>query len=49
MSAMEGGLANEERLRSLVDTLGDWLWEVDASGVYTYASPQVRDLLGYTP
>jgi len=25
------------------------VWEVDKNGVYVYASPKVRDLLGYTP
>jgi PAS domain S-box-containing protein len=40
---------SEERFRSLVETIGDWIWEVDANGVYTYVSPKVRDLLGYEP
>lgn len=38
---------SEERFRALVETTSDWVWEVDANGVYTYASPKVRDLLGY--
>ncbi len=40
---------SEERFRTLVETSSDWIWEVDARGVYTYASPKVRDLLGYAP
>lgn len=40
---------SEERFRSLVETINDWMWEVDANGIYTYASPKVRDLLGYEP
>jgi PAS domain S-box-containing protein len=40
---------SEERFRSLVETTSDWVWEVDANGVYTYASPRVQDLLGYQP
>ncbi|MDO8705525.1 MAG: diguanylate cyclase, partial [Sulfuricaulis sp.] len=40
---------SEERFRSLVETTSDWIWEVDAHGVYTYASPRVKDLLGYAP
>ncbi len=40
---------SEERYRHLVDSSNDWVWEVDASGVYTYASPRVRDVLGYEP
>ncbi|HET9914906.1 MAG TPA: PAS domain S-box protein, partial [Anaerolineales bacterium] len=40
---------SEERLRALVETTSDWVWEVDVNGVYTYASPKIRDLLGYEP
>lgn len=40
---------SEERYRSLVETTFDWIWEVDAQGHYTYASPRVRDLLGFAP
>lgn len=40
---------SEERFRALVETINDWMWEVDANGIYTYASPKVRDLLGYEP
>ncbi len=47
--AMEALRDNEERFRGLVETTSDWIWEVDANGVYTYASPKVKDLLGYAP
>ncbi len=47
--AMEALRDNEERFRSLVETTSDWIWEVDARGMYTYSSPKVVDLLGYTP
>ncbi|MFH1830287.1 MAG: PAS domain S-box protein [Pseudomonadota bacterium] len=40
---------SDERFRSLVETMSDWIWEVDQNGVYTYASPRVKDLLGYEP
>jgi PAS domain S-box-containing protein len=40
---------SEERFRSLVETASDWVWEVDANGRYTYASPKIRELLGYEP
>ncbi len=40
---------SEERFRNLVETTSDWIWETDIKGIYTYASPQVRDLLGYSP
>lgn len=37
-----------ERYRSLVETSFDWVWEVDAERRYTFTSPKVEDLLGYT-
>ncbi len=40
---------SERRFRDLVETTSDWIWEVDALGVYTYASPKVAELLGYAP
>jgi PAS domain S-box-containing protein len=40
---------SEERFRNLVETTSDWIWEADAKGVYTYASPQSATLLGYSP
>jgi PAS domain S-box-containing protein len=39
---------SEAKFRSLVEYTSDWIWEVDEHGVYTYSSPQVQDLLGYT-
>ena len=40
---------SKERFRNLVETIKDWIWEVDAQGFYTYVSPRVRDILGYEP
>lgn len=40
---------SEKRYLSLIDSSPDWVWEVDANGVYTYASPKVYELLGYRP
>lgn len=39
---------SEARFRDLVESTSDWVWEVNAQGVYTYASPQIKDLLGYS-
>lgn len=39
---------SEERFRSMVESSSDWIWEVNEQAVYTYSSPQVYDLLGYT-
>lgn len=41
--------ASEERYRNLVETSFDWVWEVDAEARYTYSSPRVHELLGWTP
>jgi PAS domain S-box-containing protein len=40
---------SEEKFRALVESTSDFIWEVDAAGTYTYASPQVRRILGYEP
>jgi len=45
--AAEALRKSEERFRTLVETTSDWIWETDAHGIYTYASPKVRELLGY--
>jgi two-component system, cell cycle sensor histidine kinase and response regulator CckA len=47
--AQEALRAAEERYRSLIETSYDWVWEVDAHGRYTYASPRVQDIIGYSP
>ena len=38
---------SEEKFRTLTETTSDWVWEVDAECVYTYANPQVKNMLGY--
>ncbi|MBD2200843.1 MULTISPECIES: PAS domain S-box protein [Calothrix] len=40
---------SENRFRNLVETSSDWVWEVNESGVYTYVSPQIINILGYYP
>ncbi|HBJ74358.1 MAG TPA: PAS sensor protein [Syntrophaceae bacterium] len=37
---------SEERMRDLVFSIADWVWEVDRNCVYTYSSQQGSDLLG---
>jgi PAS domain S-box-containing protein len=39
---------SELRYKALVETTFDWIWEVDVDAKYTYASPKIFDLLGYT-
>jgi len=58
-ATFEGGIGDEklleetreykERYRALVEDISDWIWEIDRNGKYTYASPKVKDLLGYIP
>ncbi len=35
------------RYKKLLENVSDWLWEVDANGVYTQCSDNVYELLGY--
>jgi len=38
---------SENRYRSLVEAISEWVWEVDPGGALTYCSPQIQDLLGH--
>ncbi|MEK8122158.1 PAS domain S-box protein [Methylocystis sp. IM4] len=40
---------SEERFRNVADMTGEWLWEQDQEGRYTYSSAAVIGILGYTP
>ncbi len=40
---------SEERFRHLVENSGDWMWQTDPEGRFTYSSPNVQAILGYTP
>ena len=40
---------SEERFKQVVEIAGDWVWEVDTQGLYTYASSVVEPVLGYKP
>jgi PAS domain S-box-containing protein len=40
---------SEDRYRQLVETTTDWVWEIDAAGIYTYSSPRIGEILGYEP
>ena len=37
---------SEERLRDIIFSIADWMWEVDQNGVYTYSSQKGSELLG---
>jgi PAS domain S-box-containing protein len=38
---------SEERFRQVAENAGAWIWEVDATGLYTYSSPIIEKILGY--
>ncbi len=40
---------SEERFRQIAESAGEWIWEVDADGLYTYSSPAIEKILGYKP
>jgi len=40
---------SERRFSQVAESAGEWIWEVDARGLYTYSSPVVEEMLGYTP
>ncbi len=37
---------SEQRLKDVISSLADWLWEVDENGIYTYSSQKGFDLFG---
>lgn len=39
----------EERLRDVIETAQDWIWELDRDGRFTFSSDSVRKLLGFEP
>ncbi len=53
---MSGQLAIERKLdftrrrfKEIAEISSDWVWEIDASGQYTYVSDKVKTFLGFTP
>lgn len=42
-------LSIKQRFEDVAKNTREWIWEVDANGKYTYSSPVVEDLLGYSP
>jgi len=40
---------SERRFRDVTEAVGEFVWEVDVAGHYTYASPRVIDILGVAP
>lgn len=40
---------NHDRYKRMVENSQDWFWEFDENANFTYASPRIKDLLGYEP
>ena len=40
---------SQSRFSEVAANSGEWIWEVDAQGLYTYSSPAVEAILGYRP
>jgi len=43
----EALLESEKKFKNLVEATSDWIWECDKEGLYTYASPRIKNLFGY--
>jgi PAS domain S-box-containing protein len=39
----------EGKFLALIEAISDWIYGVDLNGVYTYASPKVKNVMGYSP
>jgi len=40
---------SKERFQSLVETIGNCIWEINTTGNLTYVSPTIKNILGYDP
>jgi sigma-B regulation protein RsbU (phosphoserine phosphatase) len=47
--AKEALAESEQRFRQVADMAGEWLWEQDPQGRYTYSSGAVEKILGFAP
>ncbi len=39
---------SEQRLRDIVDTVQDWIWELNVDGRFVFSSESIRTILGFT-
>ena len=39
---------SESRLQGIIDTSRDWIWECDREGRFTFSSPSIESILGYS-
>ncbi len=47
--AEEALLKGDERFKQVAENAGDWIWEVDSDGLFTYSNSIVENILGYSP
>jgi len=47
--ALERLAESEAHFRALAETTFDWIWEIDDQDRYTFVSPRVVELLGFSP
>ncbi len=40
---------SENRLRDIMFSMADWVWEIDSNGVYTYSSEKGYEIFGRSP
>ena len=46
--AVEALMESEKRFADVTKNAGEWIWEVDADGIFTYSSPVGENIHGYT-
>lgn len=47
--ALDNSKKTKTKFQEMVEITSDFIWEVDSNGVYTYVSPKIKEILGYTP
>jgi len=40
---------SEKRFNAVAELSGEWIWETDPQGLFTFASPVAEQILGYSP
>jgi PAS domain S-box-containing protein len=40
---------SEDKIRAIVETSKDWIWELNLQGIHTFSNPAVEAILGYRP
>ncbi|MHA1227182.1 MAG: PAS domain-containing sensor histidine kinase [Candidatus Hodarchaeales archaeon] len=40
---------SEEKYRTLVESLLEWVWEIDTNAIFTFSSPRVKRIIGIGP